>query len=270
VLWLLAPRWLLLHLVTVAAVAFMVVLGQWQMQAYVERDERDRQAAAAAAADAVPEPLDGLLAPGEPLTEPVVSRAVVTDGRYDATATLLLPARELDGRTGWYVVTPLLADGSATPVLRGWVATDDDAASTPPQGEVTVTGIVAPLENDRDAAVDPRQALPAGQTAALTTPTLFREYPYPPGSIRQAIVVATSETPPPAAAPERVPVAQAAPQPVGVSSWRHLSYAWQWWLFAAAAIVFWGAIVRAGARERRAATGQLTPEEAPASHQGLP
>jgi cytochrome oxidase assembly protein ShyY1 len=48
-------------------------------------------------------------------------------------------------------------------------------------------------------------------------------------------------------------VEQAVPALAGVAAWRHLSYAWQWWLFGAAAIVFWVAFVRAGFRDRRAA-----------------
>jgi cytochrome oxidase assembly protein ShyY1 len=50
-----------------------------------------------------------------------------------------------------------------------------------------------------------------------------------------------------------VPALEAVSPPGGVSAWRHLSYAWQWWLFAAAAIVFWVAFVRAGVRDRRPA-----------------
>ena len=266
--WLLTPRWLGLHVALVAAVAATVLLGQWQMAAYVERDERDREVAAEQAA-ADPRPLDAVVAPGEALTQPAVGRPVATAGRYDPAETLLLPGREIDGQPGWFVVTPLVDDaGAVTPVLRGWVDDPASTAADAPGGTLAVTGIVAALETDADAAVDARTALPAGQVPALTAPTVFREYGYPPALVRQMLLVATEETPEPAAAPQPVALDEVAPQPSGISAWRHLSYAWQWWLFAAAAVVFWGAFVRAGFREHRQDQDGADPDSR--SHHGLP
>jgi len=257
VLWLLAPRWLLLHVATVAAVAGALLLGQWQMRSYAEQEQRDRDAAAAAALQAEPEPVDAVVPVGRALLASSLGALATATGRYEAEQTLLLPGRELDGQDGYHVVTPLLdGTGRATPVVRGWVATPDDPAVEPPPGTVEVVGVVTGTESDRDAASDPRQELPDGQVPALTTPVLFTSYPYPPGQVRQALVVAVTEQPAPAAAPDRVPALEAVSPPGGVSAWRHLSYAWQWWLFAAAAIVFWVAFVRAGVRDRRPARAE--------------
>jgi cytochrome oxidase assembly protein ShyY1 len=280
---LLTPRWLALHAAVVAAVIGTLVLGSWQMQAYAEQDERERVAAANLAADAPRQPLASAVPAGQALPVDAVSVPVQASGTYDPAGTLLLPGREADGVEGFYVVTPLADDdGVVTPVLRGWVATVDDPAVVPPDGAVIVEGSVQALETDADAAVDPTQPLPDGQMAALTSVGLFRTWPYSPSLVRQAQVVLAAELPAdgqPAAAPapEIVPVEQAAPAPVGVSAWRHLSYAWQWWLFAAAAIVFWGAFVRNGLREQRAAQAEAGPAEvgpaesgpAEANHQGL-
>lgn len=253
-LWLLAPRWLLLHVAAVAAVVGALLLGQWQMRSYAEQEQRDRDTAAAAALAADPVPVDEAVPTGQALLASSLGTLTTATGRYDPEATLLLPGRELDGRDGYHVVTPLLdGAGVATPVVRGWVATPDDPAADPPPGPVEVVGVVTGTESDRDAASDPRQQLPDGQVPALTTPVLFTSYPYPPGQVRQALVVAVTEQPTPAATPERVPALEAVSPPGGVSAWRHLSYAWQWWLFAAAAIVFWVAFVRAGVRDRRPA-----------------
>ncbi len=250
-LWLLAPRWLLLHALTVAAVAAAVLLGQWQMQSYAQQQQRDRAASAAAALTADPTPVDDLVPSGQPLLQASLGVLASADGEYDASATLLLPGRTLEGRTGYYVVTPLVDDaGVATPVLRGWVERPDAAAVQPPAGPVTVIGVVSATESEDDATVGPRESLPAGQVPALTTPVLFTSYPFPPADVRQALVVAARESPEPAPAPERVPVTLASSDTGVVSAWRHLSYASQWWLFAAAAIGFWVAFVRAGARER--------------------
>jgi cytochrome oxidase assembly protein ShyY1 len=262
VLWLLSPRWLLLHVGTLAALALTVVLGQWQMNAYVARERQEQQAAAAAALATEPVPVDSVVAAGEPLTRPALGTLVTLTGEFVDEATLLLPGRRLDDDDGWYVVTPVRDEaGDLTPVLRGWVPAEDDPARAAPVGQVTVTGVVAETETDADAQVDPRTPLPAGQAAALSSTVLFQTYPAGPAQIRQALVVAVDEQPSSPGAPARVSVEQAVPVLGGVAAWRHLSYAWQWWLFGAAAIVFWVAFVRAGFRDRRG-----TPEEpAPAA-----
>ena len=274
---LLTPRWLLLHLVTVAAIAGTIVLGRWQMQAYAEQDERERVAAANLQADAPRQPLADVVPVGQALPVDSVSVPVAASGTYDPEQTLLLPGRELDGRTGYFVVTPLVSDdGTVTPVLRGWVEDPTASSVAPPFEAVEIEGSVQALETDAAAAVDPTVALPQDQVPALTSVALFSTWPYPPADLRQAQVVLTDEQPSAGSAPALVPPAEAAPPPVGVSAWRHLSYAWQWWLFAAAAVVFWGAFVRAGIREQReqqdaadrtGPTSERPPQES--SHQGL-
>ena len=280
---LLTPRWLALHAAVVAAVIGTLVLGSWQMRAFAEQEERERVAAANLAADAPRQPLADVVPVGQALPVDAVSVPVLASGSYDPASTVLLPGREQDGVDGYYVVTPLVADdGVVTPVLRGWVASADDPAVVPPDGAVSIEGSVQALETAADAAVDPTRPVPDGQMAALTSVGLFSTWPYSPSLVRQAQVVLAGEQPADGQAaggqsagrpaPELVPVEQAAPAPVGVSAWRHLSYAWQWWLFAAAAVVFWGAFVRNGWREQRAAQAEDDPAEAGArepNHHGL-
>jgi len=256
-----------LHVATLAAIAGTLVLGRWQMQAYAEQEEREQVAAANLQSSAPRQPLSDIVPVGQALPVDAVSVPVTASGTYDAAQTVLLPGRELDGREGWFVVSPLVADdGTVTPVLRGWVADPAAPSVRPPAGTVDVEGSVQALENDADAAVDPTQPLPDGELAALTSVALFRTWPYVPADLRQAQVVLTGEQPSTSPAPTLVPVAEAAPAPVGVSAWRHLSYAWQWWLFAAAAVVFWVAFVRSGVREQRR-VGDRTGQES--NHQGL-
>jgi cytochrome oxidase assembly protein ShyY1 len=244
---------LALHVATIAAIAGTLFLGSWQMRAYAEQEERERVAAANLAEDAPTAPIDEVVPTGQALTVDAVSRPVTVSGRYDAAATLLVPGRELDGRTGWHVMTPLISDDeTVTPVLRGWVADRSDPAVVPPADVVDVTGSVQALETDADASPRQESVLAADEVPALTSVALFRTLPYPPATVRQTQLVLTDEQPSSAQAPELVPVEQAAPRQVGVSAWRHLSYAWQWWLFAGAAVVFWGAFVRSGYREENA------------------
>ena len=64
---LLTPRWLALHVATIAAIAGTLLLGSWQMRAYAEQEERDRVAAANLAEDAPTAPIDEVAPAGQGL-----------------------------------------------------------------------------------------------------------------------------------------------------------------------------------------------------------
>jgi surfeit locus 1 family protein len=77
-------------------------------------------------------------------------RRVVLEGRWATDATVYLDNRQMGGRTGFFVVTPLLlADGSAVLVQRGWQPRDMQertrvAAPPTPPGTVRVEARIAP------------------------------------------------------------------------------------------------------------------------------
>jgi surfeit locus 1 family protein len=77
-------------------------------------------------------------------------RAITLDGHWLPGFTVYLDNRQMNGRPGFYVVTPLkLADGSAVLVQRGWLARDAEDRSRvipppTPEGTVSVTGRIAP------------------------------------------------------------------------------------------------------------------------------
>lgn len=77
-------------------------------------------------------------------------RAIVLEGRWVADHSIYLDNRQMNGRPGFYVVTPLLlADGSAVVVQRGWLPRDaaERTRITPPPtpaGMVHVAGRIAP------------------------------------------------------------------------------------------------------------------------------
>lgn len=78
------------------------------------------------------------------------NRAAVFSGTWVAHATVFLDNRQMDGRQGFYVVTPLrlTGDGRWVLVQRGWVPRDFlDRSRLPevmtPVGEVTVYGRIA-------------------------------------------------------------------------------------------------------------------------------
>jgi surfeit locus 1 family protein len=78
-------------------------------------------------------------------------RAVRLAGEWVTAHTVFLDNRQVDGRPGFHVVTPLRLDGGADAVLvqRGWVPRDvRDRARLPevptPAGRVEVAGLIAP------------------------------------------------------------------------------------------------------------------------------
>lgn len=79
-----------------------------------------------------------------------LQRAVQLQGRWLAAHTVYLDNRQMNGRPGFYAVTPLaLPDGSAVLVQRGWLPRDllertRIAASPLPDGPVQVLGRIAP------------------------------------------------------------------------------------------------------------------------------
>lgn len=77
-------------------------------------------------------------------------RPVVLEGRWLPQFTVYLDNRQMEGRPGFFVVTPLqLGDGSAVLVQRGWLPRDplDRTRLAPvptPAGTVSVSGRIAP------------------------------------------------------------------------------------------------------------------------------
>jgi surfeit locus 1 family protein len=140
-------RWL----VTVVALASALLtarLGLWQLG----RAEQKLAVQAAIEERARLPPLEGpeALAADESSAPAQHHRLLNIAGRWAASHTVHLDNRQMNGRVGFIVVTPLvLADGTALVVQRGWVARDFQQRSriaevpTPP-GVVLARGRIAP------------------------------------------------------------------------------------------------------------------------------
>ena len=135
-------------LATVLGVAATARLGVWQLDRAAQKEGLqqavdDRSKLPALAGPALSDSADGLIAQ--------VHRPVVAQGRWVAGATVFLDNRQMNGRPGFFVVTPLLLDQSTRAVLvqRGWVPRDASDRTRLPEviteaGEVTVRGRIAP------------------------------------------------------------------------------------------------------------------------------
>jgi surfeit locus 1 family protein len=81
----------------------------------------------------------------------LLQRPIVVRGTWAPRHTVFLDNRQMEGKVGFFVVTPLLLEGSGRPVLveRGWVQRNferrDALPAIPtPAGVVTVHGRIAP------------------------------------------------------------------------------------------------------------------------------
>ncbi|MEY4712526.1 MAG: hypothetical protein RIS88_1976 [Pseudomonadota bacterium] len=153
-----------LILLALAGMAATFSLGVWQ---WSRAQEKLALQAAVQARQALP-PLTQEVLRVAPRSPDLMHRAVVLRGQWLPTHTVFLDNRQMNGRVGFYVLTPLrLSPGPAGEgeavvlVQRGWAArsfTDRQQLPTvdTPAGEVTVTGRIAPAPSklyDFDGAV---------------------------------------------------------------------------------------------------------------------
>jgi surfeit locus 1 family protein len=136
--------------VFVAAVAMALLtarLGVWQLH---RADEKRALQQEIDARGRMP-PLDtASLARSAEQAEAQHYRPIHLRGRWLADHTVFLDNRQMNGRPGFFVLTPLLlADGDAVLVQRGWVPRDARErtrvpAVPAPTGEIELAGRVAP------------------------------------------------------------------------------------------------------------------------------
>lgn len=220
-------RWLIGHFVVLATSVTFVALGIWQYGRNGDKQDAERDARAAYA-----EPAPDLLELGD--DDAASLPRVSVSGTYDAGGEVLLRNRQRDGDLGFDVVTPVrLADGTGVLVDRGWVSQRavqlglPDAA--PPAGTITVRGTVhASRPLDGGAAINERGG-------RLTVPRVDIEriaggLPY---ELRDVWVTAQWQDPEPAGGDP------ALPDPPESDDVNHLSYAFQWFSFAAIPLAGW-------------------------------
>lgn len=167
-------RWLLLAALAVAALTAR--LGVWQLDRAAQKSQLqqalDQRSAMA--------PLTAAELPRRAAEVPALQhRRVVLRGQWLSGASVYLDNRPMNGRAGFYLVTPLrLDDGSAVLVQRGWLPRDMQdrtRVATPPEtaASAVVLGRIAPAlarlyEFDAAASGSIRQNLDIGAYARET------------------------------------------------------------------------------------------------------
>ena len=148
------PRFWLIALAALLGVLVTVSLGRWQLSRAAEKealqaalDERGRLPAVDGAAL-----LSAAAAPAD--TQALVHRAVVLQGRWLPQHTVYLDNRQMQGRPGFFVLTPLQLAAPNTGVVlvqRGWAPRNfQDRSALPPVD--TLVGAVVRVDGRIAAA----------------------------------------------------------------------------------------------------------------------
>jgi len=173
--------------------------------------------------DRDPQPLaDVLPAPGDFAPDQEWT-PVVMHGSYLPGDQLLARARPFDGRPGFEILTPFRGDdGRILVVDRGWLPVGSaqdapDSVPAPPAGQVSVVARLRPGEPEI-----PGRSAPAGQIATINLPTFAETLG--PQTYTAAYGLLSAEQP-------SAETGQLAPKPA-LDEGNHLSYAFQWIIFA--------------------------------------
>ena len=237
---LLRPKWIAFHLLVVAAIVAMINLGFWQLRRLDDRQAFN--ATVEARYDVPPAPLDEVLTS---TTDPddVEWRQVIVSGTYLPDGTLTVVNRSQNGAAGVNVAVPLrLDDGRVLVVNRGFVPLIADDDPPVPALEVELVGRLRETEQRRTGQLsDPSE----GVLTEVQRIDLDRLEPQLGDDVVPMYVDLVESTPP---EPDGPPFPIAPPE---LSEGNHLSYAFQWFIFAIAVAVGWVLAVRHSVRSRR-------------------
>lgn len=237
---LLTPKWLVGHVIVVAVAALFIFLGLWQLDRHEQRTSHnalvsERMSVAPAELDEVGGAEEGL-----------AYRRVSLSGRYLAEEEVLLTPRAWQGQAGHHVLTPLITDdGHAILVVRGWVPfaldTPPIAETSPPDGQVRVTGLLFPDEPPvRFAPPIPAE----GHLTSVSRVDVERLQRQIEAPLRPYYVQLQEQDPP---AEGDAPLLVEPPE---LSAGSHFSYAAQWFLFAGVGLIGYPVLIWRTARDR--------------------
>lgn len=257
-----SPRWIIGSLVAIFVALACVRLGFWQLDRMDQR--RAYNLLVSSRMQERPVLLTELLASagegeGEGADPAALAyRRVIATGSYDLDAEFLLFGRPLDEQPGNHVFTPLVLQATdedegmsgerqAVIVRRGWVPFELDTPpvpeATPPEGDVTVSGVLMPTDTG-----DARPLLEEDGTLVRVSQVNISQIDAALSRRSDATLVPLSlwllaQDPPPGDLPRLAPLPMLEEGP-------HLSYAVQWFIFAAIALGGWLILIRREAKGR--------------------
>jgi surfeit locus 1 family protein len=220
---LLRPRYWGAHLLMLAALAAAIGLGVWQLHAWQAgraADARDLTKAAAL-------PLGKVMSGDEAFPGQYLGQPVTFQGRWLPEGTLYVADRDLHGKRGYWVMTPVLVGQSAMPVVRGWTTRPQ---APEPSGPVEVSGWLQASEGTGATDDDPEDdVIPEMRIASIVE--------HVDADLYSAYVVARTAGDGTQGLAKVTP--ESVPKVSNISHLRNLLYAFQWWIFAGFAVYIW-------------------------------
>lgn len=228
----LTPRWIITTLLVIVAVGVMIRLGFWQLDRLEQRRAANAQVAAQLNAPLLdlntPFSIDSLVA--------MEYRSVIVRGVYDPQNEMILRNQVNGSLPGYHLLTPLTIAGSNLAVIidRGFIPMEQGAPAERARyvqaGTVAVQGILRLPHVPRYFGV-PDPTLTPGQSRldawnAFNLPRMQEQVPYPLLPVYIEAVPAQA-----VALDAGYPIAAASLPELSEGS--HLSYAIQWFSFAA-------------------------------------
>ncbi|ALO09393.1 Cytochrome oxidase biogenesis protein Surf1 [Streptomyces venezuelae] len=233
------PRWWGINVFVLLAIPFCVFMGTWQLGKFEDRVDSHQEAEQRPAASSLKAaPLATLL----PVDKETSGRSAEARGRFGEQ--FLVPERDLDGRTGSYVLTLLKTDGGRSlPVVRGWLPTGAKAPA-PPSGEVTVVGALQASENPGTKGAHTAGGLPEDQLGMISAAALVNVVS---DDVYDAWITLTDSP----AGLTPVPASAAAGTSLDVKAFQNLGYTAEWFVFAGFVLFMWFRLARREAEASR-------------------
>lgn len=242
-------KWILITILVVLGMVLLVRLGFWQLDRLQQKRTFNAMMAERWRAD--PFDLTTQSFPAE--LSDLEYRRVGAQGEFDYAHQILISNQVLQGGTaGYMVVTPLvLGEGRAVLVARGWVPADavegDQLAQLTESPGAPVLGLARKSQGAPGGVVSTPIATPQTEWYRIDIPAIQGQMPY------QLEGAYLEQLPEEGRAYDALPIRT---EPVALDEGNHLSYAIQWFTFAA--VLGFGYIMLVRQRTRLAA-GLITP-----------
>jgi cytochrome oxidase assembly protein ShyY1 len=235
---LLRPKWIAFHLLVFGSIALMIWLAFWQLDRLDQR--RAFNDLVAEQIDQPPAPLEGLLAEAGDDPESIEWRQTIVTGQY-LPDQILWFNRSQDGIAGDNVLTAIVTESGTTVVVnRGFVPLGVDVPAAPTVETELLARVRLPQERQRGELTDTSDAGAAvTEVRRIDLGQLSAQLPGEVAPVYLDLIDANPPIGPDDPAPVPPPTLDEGP---------HLSYAAQWFIFAACVLVGWVLAVRRSIR----------------------